>query len=92
MLSLGYNPEKDLDDASKDFIGNFSVPPGIRSIELPPCSDPKGFIQQYQTPDSKCKIDFKKGTTTLAFKYQGGVILAVDSRATAGAYIASQTV
>jgi len=32
------------------------------------------------------------GTTTLAFKYQGGVIVAVDSRASAGAYIASQTV
>merc|ERR1719284_413053 len=32
------------------------------------------------------------GTTTLAFKYQGGVVVAVDSRAPAGAYIASQTV
>ena len=32
------------------------------------------------------------GTTTLAFKYQGGVVVAVDSRASAGAYIASQTV
>lgn len=32
------------------------------------------------------------GTTTLAFKFQGGVVVAVDSRATAGAYIASGTV
>jgi len=32
------------------------------------------------------------GTTTLAFKYKGGVVVAVDSRASAGAYIASQTV
>src|ERR1700761_7035237 len=32
------------------------------------------------------------GTTTLSFKFQGGVIVAVDSRATAGPYIASQTV
>jgi len=32
------------------------------------------------------------GTTTLAFKFKGGVIVAVDSRASAGAYIASQTV
>lgn len=32
------------------------------------------------------------GTTTLAFKFQHGIIVAVDSRATAGAYIASQTV
>ncbi|KAM6948992.1 proteasome subunit beta type-5 [Aplochiton taeniatus] len=38
------------------------------------------------------KIEFLHGTTTLAFKFQRGVIVAVDSRATAGSYIASQTV
>lgn len=27
------------------------------------------------------------GTTTLAFKYNGGIIVAVDSRATAGSFI-----
>lgn len=27
------------------------------------------------------------GTTTLAFKFKHGIIVAVDSRATAGAYI-----
>jgi len=32
------------------------------------------------------------GTTTLGFKYKDGVIIAVDSRASAGAYIASQNV
>lgn len=32
------------------------------------------------------------GTTTLAFKFAHGVVVAVDSRATAGSYIASQTV
>jgi 20S proteasome alpha/beta subunit len=37
-------------------------------------------------------IKFNRGTTTLAFKYQNGVIVAVDSRATGGSYIASQTV
>ena len=34
-------------------------------------------------------IDFLHGTTTLGFKYQGGVVLAVDSRATGGMYIGS---
>ncbi|XP_015261795.1 PREDICTED: proteasome subunit beta type-5 [Gekko japonicus] len=38
------------------------------------------------------KIELLHGTTTLAFKFQHGVIVAVDSRATAGVYIASQTV
>lgn len=37
-------------------------------------------------------IKFMKGTTTLAFRFQGGVIVSVDSRATQGPYIASQNV
>lgn len=34
----------------------------------------------------------KKGTTTLAFVYKGGIIIAVDSRASMGTFISSQTV
>lgn len=37
-------------------------------------------------------MDFKRGTTTLGFKFQGGIIIAVDSRASMGSYIGSQTV
>lgn len=33
-----------------------------------------------------------KGTTTLAFKFKEGMVIAVDSRASAGSYVASQTV
>lgn len=36
-------------------------------------------------------MEFDHGTTTLGFRFQGGVILAVDSRATGGSYIGSQT-
>lgn len=52
-------------------------------------------------PDSNTIItkDFIKntikpqhGTTTLAFTFKEGMVIAVDSRATAGSYIASQTV
>ena len=32
-------------------------------------------------------MKFDHGTTTLGFLYQGGVVLAVDSRATGGSYI-----
>lgn len=39
-----------------------------------------------------CRIKMKHGTTTLAFRFNQGIIVAVDSRATAGSYIASQTV
>ncbi|XP_077170403.1 proteasome subunit beta type-5 [Paroedura picta] len=44
------------------------------------------------TAAGDAKIELLHGTTTLAFKFQHGVIVAVDSRATAGVYIASQTV
>lgn len=33
------------------------------------------------------QIDFHHGTTTLAFKYAGGAIIAADSRASSGSYI-----
>lgn len=38
------------------------------------------------------KFDYKKGTTTLGFQFDGGIIVAVDSRASVGQYIGSQTV
>lgn len=36
-------------------------------------------------------IELHHGTTTLAFKFQHGVIVAVDSRASAGSYICKHT-
>jgi 20S proteasome subunit beta 5 len=42
--------------------------------------------------DSNQAVKFAKGTTTLAFKFDGGIIVSVDSRSTMGAYIASGTV
>lgn len=43
-------------------------------------------------PASIPNLPMKKGTTTLGFQFNGGVILAVDSRASMGQYVASQTV
>ncbi|GAB6025745.1 Proteasome subunit beta type-5 [Chamberlinius hualienensis] len=40
----------------------------------------------------KLKIHFNHGTTTLGFRFQGGVIVAADSRATGGQFIGSQCV
>ena len=37
-------------------------------------------------------MDFKTGTTTLGFVFQGGVLFAVDSRASMGHFISSETV
>jgi 20S proteasome subunit beta 5 len=48
------------------------------------------MTDDHSNPD--CPIKIAHGTTTLAFKFQGGIIVATDSRATAGNWIASQTV
>jgi len=58
-----------------------------------PGADPATFVEEFQNSSSvDNRIKFHAGTTTLAFKFKHGVIVAVDSRATAGSYIASQTV
>eukprot|EP00850_Spirogloea_muscicola_P002753 SM000010S04391 [mRNA] locus=s10:1277906:1279728:- [translate_table: standard] len=57
------------------------------AFDLPAVKDLDGF--------EKAAIELVKpahGTTTLAFIYQHGVIVAVDSRASMGPYISSQTV
>jgi len=42
--------------------------------------------------DEDQEVKFAKGTTTLAFKFNEGIIVSVDSRSTMGAYIGSGTV
>ena len=44
-------------------------------------------MKQLSNGDDGVQIHFDHGTTTLAFKFQHGVIVAVDSRATAGQWI-----
>ncbi|EEB09743.2 20S proteasome component beta 5 [Schizosaccharomyces japonicus yFS275] len=39
-----------------------------------------------------CRINMNHGTTTLAFRYKHGIVVCVDSRASAGPLVASQTV
>ena len=46
-------------------------------------------LQNFMSDENgkEMKIHFAHGTTTLAFKYNGGVIVCADSRATGGNYI-----
>jgi 20S proteasome subunit beta 5 len=50
---------------------------------------PVDFLKQFTHTETgkPIKFDFQHGTTTLGFVYQGGVLLAVDSRATGGQFI-----
>ncbi|KAI5089970.1 proteasome subunit beta type-8, partial [Silurus meridionalis] len=58
----------------------FAVPVGV---------DPSAFLKSCSCEDG-VSIDLNHGTTTLAFKFRHGVIVAVDSRASAGRYISSK--
>ncbi|OAV86417.1 20S proteasome subunit beta 5 [Puccinia triticina 1-1 BBBD Race 1] len=89
--------ERECEAAQKDYalhqhpvdLGRTPVP----RFDLPGVEDPVSFLRAHtddRSADAKIKI--KHGTTTLAFRFKHGIIVAVDSRATAGSYIASGTV
>mmetsp|Transcript_72272 Transcript_72272/g.218634 ORF Transcript_72272/g.218634 Transcript_72272/m.218634 type:complete len:281 (+) Transcript_72272:75-917(+) len=63
------------------------------AFELAPVDRPGSFCQDMKkSGQAPGLMDFKKGTTTLGFVFQHGIIIAVDSRASMGSYIGSQTV
>jgi len=81
MLQLKtLNDEDIMEEATKEA---FIIPRGPQA---------KAYMSHMSDPKSDVHIKFNYGTTTLAFKFQHGVVIATDSRATAGNYIASQTV
>jgi len=63
-------------------------------FQMAPTDNPAEFVQnvkESKTAESRI-ADFNKGTTTLGFLFQGGAIIAVDSRASQGSFEASSTV
>uniref|UniRef100_A0A7S4NQP9 Proteasome subunit beta n=1 Tax=Paramoeba aestuarina TaxID=180227 RepID=A0A7S4NQP9_9EUKA len=63
------------------------------SFQVPVVKNPTTFLQDTFAQENAPKaIEFAHGTTTLGFVFQHGVVIAVDSRATRGAHIASQSV
>lgn len=73
----------------------FNPIPTTPTIHHPSDKQPSAFLSAHtdsMSSNPQAKIKLAHGTTTLAFRFQGGIIVAVDSRATAGSYIASGTV
>lgn len=64
-------------------------------VEAPACVQAQkagpGYADKYQSAVNP-NIKFSHGTTTLGFKFRDGVLIAVDSRASMGSYIGSNTV
>lgn len=81
-------------DAEEQLDYSGSTPSLSLKFALPPVPRPSAFLRattdDYANPN--CPIKIAHGTTTLAFRFKGGIIVATDSRATAGNWIASQTV
>ncbi|KAK0555071.1 Proteasome subunit beta type-5 [Tilletia horrida] len=81
-----------IDEAAELNLDDSFNAPGRFEI---PAIDPARFLAENTDADSSnvnARIKLAHGTTTLAFRFRGGIIVCVDSRATAGSYIASGTV
>lgn len=78
---------EDIAKYSSNFTNNIE-------LGVPPFDNPAVTLSKFDKDDTgkDIKIKFDHGTTTLGFLYKGGVLLAVDSRATGGSFIGSQTV
>ena len=62
----------------------------IASPPADPGPQTGAFLAEHTDVDSSnmnARIRLQHGTTTLAFRYKGGCVVCVDSRATAGSYI-----
>jgi len=91
ILDIGKKPADETETEARKVL---SI--NAQRFELAPTPDPAAYSREnfgvgYGT-DAGQSVQFAKGTTTLAFKFDGGVIISVDSRSTMGPYIASQTV
>ncbi|KAM9074304.1 proteasome subunit beta type-8 isoform 1-T1 [Megaptera novaeangliae] len=73
--------------------GHYSFSLRSPELALPLGMQPTEFFRSLGgNGERNIQIEMAHGTTTLAFKFQHGVIVAVDSRASAGNYIATLTV
>ncbi|XP_007527473.2 proteasome subunit beta type-8 [Erinaceus europaeus] len=79
-----------LDSDLRSDPGHYSFSMCSPELALPRGMQPTDFFQSLNgNGESNVQIEMAHGTTTLAFKFQHGVIVAVDSRASTGSYIAS---
>ena len=81
------------DDEQQQLTADLAPPLSLK-FALPPTASASAWLRAMTDDHSnpECPIKIAHGTTTLAFRFKGGIIVATDSRATAGNWIASQTV
>ena len=90
QISLKSVEEKPAEQEFQETLNNEIKVDGF-NFKLHPSEDQVQFQRNLKHMAPKL-TDFAKGTTTLAFEFQGGVLVAVDARATMGAFISSNDV
>ena len=85
VLDLGKSARRDGGD---DGPGPAAFDMASARFALAPTGDPAAYSRAHcgvgYGTDAHQEVKFAKGTTTLAFKFNGGVIISVDSRSTMG--------
>lgn len=79
----------------QNMFGSANFGPLSSQFMLPSVANPAKYCEDNLCPryaDHGQELKFAKGTTTLGFIFQGGVLISVDSRSTQGPYVASRTV
>ncbi|KAF0976148.1 hypothetical protein FDP41_004823 [Naegleria fowleri] len=88
QISIGHHDEEE-DLSIMNPMGDLSFGlNGQMGFTLPPGMNNAGFLSQKE----KLEKTYAKGTTTLGFVFNRGIVIAVDSRASMGNYISSQNV
>ncbi|CAF4874768.1 unnamed protein product [Pieris macdunnoughi] len=91
---INLKPADSLATFQNDVVGYTQNFLNSAQLAAPPFANPVETLAQLNTKDDtgrQIKMEFDHGTTTLGFRYKGGVLLAVDSRATGGQFIGSQS-
>jgi len=88
QFSFSASSSTDVEEDMKECLSDVAAIP--KQFALQPKME-EGQFEKYSHPGNPA-IKFNHGTTTLAFVFDGGVLVAVDSRASMGSYIGSGTV
>ncbi|CAG8533722.1 3485_t:CDS:2 [Paraglomus brasilianum] len=82
--------EEELHDSLYDWdtANGFALP----TFEFPAVHNLNRFMKDITSASAPCQIEIQHGTTTLAFKFKSGVIVAADSRASQGNYVSTSSV
>uniref|UniRef100_A0A7S3IKA9 Proteasome subunit beta n=1 Tax=Strombidium inclinatum TaxID=197538 RepID=A0A7S3IKA9_9SPIT len=83
--------EKVSPESAVDRTDNMEIKSDGFCFKLHPSED-QAMLQRQLKDMAPKMMDVNKGTTTLAFQFQGGVLVAVDARATQGPFISSGAV